>query len=94
MAASRPSPAAGECLGGLLSVGAGQQPLANVRPGHILVTTHLNATTVKQRTSAHASHPTNPRISSCMCYSPLCFHCPSSKNGAQQAKSTSMMLDK
>ncbi len=34
-----PLPPAGECLGAL-SIGAGQQPLASVRPGQILVTTH------------------------------------------------------
>ncbi len=36
MAPRAPLPPAGECLGGL-SVGAGQQPLASVRPGQILV---------------------------------------------------------
>jgi hypothetical protein len=36
-----PLPPAGESLGGL-SVGAGQQPLANARPGQILVTTHTH----------------------------------------------------
>ncbi len=44
MAPRAPLPPAGECLGGL-SVGAGQQPLASVRPGQIHVTIHTHTHT-------------------------------------------------
>ena len=55
MAPRAPLPPAGECLGGL-SVGAGQQPLASVRPGQIHVTIHV---TIHTHTHIH-THTLRP----------------------------------
>ena len=58
MAPRAPLPPAGECLGGL-SVGAGQQPLASVRPGQIHVTIHTHTHT-HTHTHAQTNSPSPP----------------------------------